>query len=203
MGKARWMDKTPYYVLHIPTILEMFPQAQVVHIIRDGRDAVLSMLGRKHDMRVYNVYHGAKLWQQYVETGHEYGKSLGNGNYLEIKYEELLENPRTVVHTLCDFLGEEFAESVIHFQKTQDPNCKTPLLRKEIQKDNREKWRMNMSKWQIRVFESAAGETLQQFGYPLLTSNKPLPLMLRAAYRVHNKIHTRLRQIRTSVAIQK
>ena len=37
-GKQRWGDKTPYYSLHVPLIMEMFPDAQILHIIRDGRD---------------------------------------------------------------------------------------------------------------------------------------------------------------------
>ena len=35
--KPRWGDKTPHYVRHIPTLVNIFPNAQVLHIIRDPR----------------------------------------------------------------------------------------------------------------------------------------------------------------------
>ncbi len=61
-GKLRWGDKTPYYVLHIPKLLEWWPDAQIIHIVRDGRDVALSLFARRHDFAAYNTYHAAKVW---------------------------------------------------------------------------------------------------------------------------------------------
>src|SRR5438094_522137 len=41
--KTRWGDKTPRYVEHIPLLASLFPSARFLHIIRDGRDVVLSL----------------------------------------------------------------------------------------------------------------------------------------------------------------
>src|SRR5215475_1669200 len=41
--KPRWGDKRPAYLLNLDVLLRMFPDAQVIHIIRDGRDCVASM----------------------------------------------------------------------------------------------------------------------------------------------------------------
>ncbi|MEE9119348.1 MAG: sulfotransferase, partial [Calditrichia bacterium] len=68
-GKMRWLDKSPYYILHLRTILEIFPDAKIIHIIRDGRDCALSMLVRKYDLKIFNTYTAAKIWQQYVDIG--------------------------------------------------------------------------------------------------------------------------------------
>ena len=194
-GKARWGDKTPYYVLHIPKLLEWFPNGQIIHLIRDGRDVALSLFARRHDFGVYNTYFAAKYWQQYVEAGHAYGAGLPDSTYLEIRYEDILRDQRAVMLEICDFLGEEFSESLLNFKKAGQAG-KTPLVQQPVQSTNSEKWRKNLSKWQIRVFESAAGDTLSRFGYPLLTGARPLPLVLRAAYRAHNKVAQRLRRFR-------
>lgn len=42
-GMARWADNTPFHLLYIAKIKETIPNAQFVHIIRDGRDVAMSM----------------------------------------------------------------------------------------------------------------------------------------------------------------
>lgn len=185
-GKARWGDKTPYYVLHIPKLLEWFPGAQIIHLIRDGRDVALSLFGRKHDFGVYNIYIAAKYWQQYVETGHKYGSHLSSATYLEIHYEDILLKQKDTMQNICQFLGEEFSVELLNFKKARGAG-KTPLLQMPVQSGNAEKWRKYLSKWQIRIFENAAGNTLEQFGYPLMNNPSSLPLLVRAGYRAHNQ----------------
>src|SRR4051812_12229565 len=42
-GKPRWGDKRPAYLRSLPALLRMFPDAQIVNIMRDGRDCVASL----------------------------------------------------------------------------------------------------------------------------------------------------------------
>lgn len=186
-GKVRWGDKTPYYVLHIPTLLEWFPDAQIVHLIRDGRDVALSLFGRQHDFGVYNVYHAAKYWQHYVERGHELGSTLDPHQYYELRYEDLLAEPENSMQKLCAFLGEEYSSTLFDVRPVENPG-KTPLVHQPIKAENAGKWRQKMSTWQIRIFESVASDTLRRFGYELITSGHPLSLPMRAAYRLHNRV---------------
>ena len=39
----RWGDKGPAYVSHIPALNKIFPDAQFIHMIRDGRDSTVSL----------------------------------------------------------------------------------------------------------------------------------------------------------------
>lgn len=184
-GKKRWGDKTPYYVLHMTRLKECFPGAQFVHLIRDGRDVALSLFGRRHDFRVYNTYHAAKYWEQYVVTGREQGRQLGPAHYFELRYEDLIVNQRDVLQKLYAFLGEAFDEELLNYQRAGQAG-KTPLVSQPLQPDNAEKWRKAMSAHQIRCFEAAAGQALRDFGYALTTDGQRLPLPQRAAFRLHN-----------------
>lgn len=192
-GKVRWGDKTPYYVLHMELLLEMFPEAQFVHLIRDGRDCALSTLIRRDDFHIYNFYEAARYWQHYVEVGQRVGATLPPGHYHEVRYEDLLEDPPAALRRLCDFLGEEYTDQLVNFRKAREAG-KTPLVAKPIQKDNKEKWRTQMSPRQLALFEGAAGETLGRNRYPLATAAKPLPLVVRAACRAHNRLLRRWRR---------
>ena len=64
-----WGDKTLYYVMHIPEPLEWLPDAQLVHLIRDGCYVVLSRFGRSTTSTSTTPI-AAEYWESYVERGH-------------------------------------------------------------------------------------------------------------------------------------
>ncbi len=184
-NKPRWGEKTPYYVLHMPLLLEMFPGAQFIHVIRDGRDVLLSLFGRRDDFGVYNSYYGARYWEQYVATGQHLGRQLPPDRYLEIRYEDLLAFPERTVRHICRFLDEPFDPAVIHFRKAGEAG-KTPLVQRDLQPQNVAKWRRRLTPLQRWLFEGAAGTLLYTNGYPLATRARPLPLPVRILGRLHN-----------------
>jgi len=190
-GKLRWGDKTPYYVMHIPKLLEWFPGAQIIHLIRDGRDVALSLFGRRHDFSVYNSAFAAEYWESYVERGQEYGASLSSEQYYEIRYEDLLSDPNSSMKKLCDFLGEPYSETIF---KTSNEEVlgvnQTPLVHQQLKPDNAGKWRAQMAPRQIQYFERVAGQTLKKNGYELLTSGKPVSIFHKIGYRLHNRLFT-------------
>lgn len=179
-GKVRWGDKTPYYVMHIPKLMKWWPNAQIIHLIRDGRDVALSLFGRIHDFGVYNTYSAAKYWQQYVERGHELGSALPPGQYFEIHYEDLLANPEETMQKLCDFLTEEYSSNLFNIESVENAG-KTPLVYQPIKSENAGKWRTKMTSRQIRLFKSAAGGTLLHFNYELTTFRSP-PTLFPASH---------------------
>jgi len=188
-GKSRWGDKTPYYVMHIPKLIEWFPNAQIVHLIRDGRDVALSLFGRRHDFSVYNTYFAAEYWESYVEKGRTLGSQFPPHQYMEMRYEDLLAHPEDSMQRLCSFLGEPYSAELFAVTSVDDPG-KTPLVHEPIKADNAGKWRSKMTPAQIRAFESVAGKTLREFGYDLVTPGTPPALVVKAAYRLHNKVLT-------------
>lgn len=193
-GKTRWGDKTPYYVLHMKTILKMFPGAQFIHLIRDGRDCAISILKRKHDFGVYNTFFAAKYWEVYVELGRETGKHLGDNIYHEIRYEDLLDNPTGIMKEVCSFLNEPYNDSLVNYHKSGEAG-KTPLLQKPITKSNQGKWQTSMPKKQIAIFEGAVGKTLFSCGYPLISNNNSVPIPEKVFWRLHNKTLLRTYQV--------
>lgn len=192
-GKTRWLDKTPYYILNIPLLAAIYPDAQFVHIIRDGRDAVLSMLERNVDIRVFSFYQGARLWKRYVDAGRMMGAVLPAERYLEFRFEDMLNDQEGTLRRICAFLGVEFSEKVIDFQKSRDPLNKTPLLREGIKRDNLEKWRGQMTPRQIRTFESIAGSTLAACGYPVTAPYGKPGFTSRAFWYIHNWFMQRMK----------
>ena len=192
LGKTRWGDKTPYYALHLDKLITWWPDAKFIHLVRDGRDVALSLFGRKHDFSAYNMYYAAQYWQKYVDVCREQGGHLAAGQYLEIRYEDILNDKDAAMRMICGFIGEQYPEAA---QQSGPAQSEAARNLKSVKKDNQGKWRHALNAWQIRVFESEAGSSLQQSGYPLLTSARRLPLPIRALYRLHNALSIKLYQL--------
>jgi hypothetical protein len=175
--------------MHIDKIIEWFPDAQVVHLIRDGRDVALSLFGRRHDFMVYNIYYAAEYWESFVEKGRMLGRHLLPNQYLELRYEDILASPGEMLRKLCDFLEIEFTEALFDLQPSENKG-KTPLIHQPLKAENAGKWRTRMTQGQIRAFESVAGNTLVECGYERSTNSAAPSIPLKAAYRVHNRLLT-------------
>jgi hypothetical protein len=167
-GKRRWGEKTPHHTLWWREILEGFPDLQVLHIVRDGRDVALSFseapFGPKH------VYQAARHWARYVDAAEEARAALGAGGFLQVRYEDLLTSPEAELRRICGFLGEPYDPAMLAFYR-QDIAYPTDArneggLRQPVRAENREKWRSGMSGRQLRIFEALAGAHLERYGYP-------------------------------------
>ncbi len=156
-GKPRWGDKTPYYVCIFPKLLEWWPDAQIIHIVRDGRDVALSMFARRHDFRAYNTYHAAKQWEQYVETGHALGQARSQSAISGTALRGHDQRPDSrLAGYLCIPRGGLFGR-LAGLQKIWRGWQRRLCSRNPFRKSNQDKWKHGMTPWQIRVFESAAG----------------------------------------------
>ena len=122
-NKSRWGDKTPGYVLHIPFLKKMYPKAKVIHIIRDGRDVVPSLLRYwSVGPQTNSFIETAIYWKKQVKAGMISGPRVFGNNYLEIKYENLIEQPKKVIKQVCEFIDEKFELTML------EPNSLTSKL---------------------------------------------------------------------------
>jgi hypothetical protein len=106
-GATRWGDKSPFYVEHVALLASAFPDAKVVHIIRDGRDVVTSSLRAYRGRRYFytDAYYHARAWVDRVAAARQAGRALPAGRYHELRYEELTADPEGQLRHLCDFRG--------------------------------------------------------------------------------------------------
>ena len=183
-GKRLVGDKTPRYVRSIPTLHDLWPETKFVHLIRDGRDVFLSMInwkkadssaGQFSAWKEDRVSTGALWWELNVRLGRQDGGSLAPELYHEVHYEELVSEPEETCANLCDFLGLSYDDAMLRFHEGHeiaDPDLDakkgwrplTPGLRK---------WSEQMSTEDLRRFEAAAGDLLDELGYPRAVPDPP------------------------------
>ncbi|CAN5292999.1 sulfotransferase [soil metagenome] len=184
-GKRRWGEKTPAHLFCADRILEDFPHAQFVHILRDGRDVAVSWkkvaFGPKH------VYAAARRWVEVLEATAALQERLGPAQFFELRYEDLLRDPEQTVGAVCDFLGEEYTPDMLAFYRSRhgyptdarnDANLARPIMA-----GNAEKWRQTLSSRELEIFEAVAGEELKLHGYELACEHPRVSAAQRRFYR--------------------
>ena len=169
-GKPLYGDKTPGYARELPVLAELFPEARFVHLVRDGRDVVLSL--REMDWAQHRgpLDTLARFWRTNVELASAAGAELGPHRYHEVRYEQLIDDPEDVLRGLCRFLGLRFEGTMLSYYEQPDGTGGIPDRQHHAHallpptKGLRD-WRTQMSPEEVAQFEGIAGETLEQAGY--------------------------------------
>jgi Sulfotransferase family len=158
-GKERLAERTPLHALHTGLIWDIYPDSRIVHIIRDGRDVVRSLL--THNWGPQNVAKGAEEWRTAIEAARQ---GAGNSErYLEVRYEDLLADPETRISGLYRWLGLSVDDAILEralaeasVERNLDPK-RTPA--------GSGKWRAALTPEDLAVFEEVAGDLLYELGY--------------------------------------
>jgi hypothetical protein len=174
-GKFHWGDKHPHYAANVKILEEiryLFPGTRFIHITRDGRDVVTSLLRRGW----VDLEEAHNVWLTHVRIGREFGASLPPDQYFELRYEDLVEDGVGKASEVFDFLGIELDAAVVAYCERQLAE-RTPLSEptRETGAIGRlgSDWSTQLTEEQQRESLALLGETLAELGY-LLPSEAPL-----------------------------
>ena len=154
-----WGDKTPSYTRHVAQIAHAFPEARVVHIVRDVRDYCLSV----NKAWGKNRFRAAQRWSDDVRRARTDGAALGP-RYLEVRYEDLIADPGPAMERVCRFAGIEFDPSMLSLSKPSEVAGDAGGMR-AVKRDNAGKFRTRMDASTLRRIEAIAGDVLRDAGY--------------------------------------
>jgi hypothetical protein len=187
-GVERWADCTPDHLHYIREIKRQIPNALVVHIIRDGRDVALSYArqGWSHPLpwdRTQRLGVAALYWSWVVDQGRKNGRDLGE-DYLEVRYEDLVGNPREVLNQLSGFIDQDLDYE--HIQKVGIGSVSAPNTSFGQDAGGNfnpvGRWKTKLQAPQVAMLESLMGDRLQELGYAL---SQNLNISARARYMRH------------------
>lgn len=169
-GADRAGDKDPMIVEYIPHLKQCFPEAYLVHIIRDPRDVALSRIrsdwGKGRPLLAHLCEHRT-LFDKVRKEGPEcFGE-----RYIELHYEELLQDPEGTLRKLCEKLPIDYDPSMLEYEKAAKDlvqedegawkqNVLGPLLEKNLGK-----WKREMAPAQLRTVETVLARTIRKAGY--------------------------------------
>jgi len=175
-GHLRGVEQTPETSFVVAAALSAYPAAQAVHIVRDGRDVVCSLLERgwlgaeRIDRDEAGLELGAHprfwvepervdefgaagearraawAWRRYVTAA----RTVPERTH-ELRYEDLVSDPTMVATTLAEYLDLQPEPLAASLSQAFDSSVG--------------RWRRDLSPDQLRDIEEEAGELLRELSY--------------------------------------
>jgi SAM-dependent methyltransferase len=110
--KTRWVDGTPEYSLGIVALRKLFPDARFIHLVRDARPVVKSLVNFVRDdgaVFAANEQEAYEYWLRTVRACYEAELAYGNKVIIRVRYRDLIGTPEPVLRRCLEFLGEPFS----------------------------------------------------------------------------------------------
>jgi hypothetical protein len=163
------VERTPLHVFDLDLIGTVYPDARVVHIIRDGRDVARSVLSM--DWGPQTVADAAREWRAGITAARAAAPELAS--YTEVRYEEVLFDPATAIVALFDALGLSAPDSVVAdaLQEWSRPFNTDP----GDPRIGHGKWAGRWAPEEERCFDDIAGDLLSELGYGIAPQPAPVP----------------------------
>lgn len=184
-GKCRWGDKTPIYGAFMAAIESLLPEAHFIHIVRDPRDVVLSHKGRKRWSSGRDIAWVANFWKDLV--GEIRAQSNSVQHFMEIRYEDLLRETRSVLSRVCQFVAltpsptmetyyDRAPDRIAELRDSCDFRGQIQITREQkidnyrratqaIDRSRIGLWKRELDRDEIDTIETITGQVLPAFGY--------------------------------------
>jgi Sulfotransferase family len=154
---------------HFNRIPYVFPDARYIHLLRDPRDVARSCIGMGW---VGNVYYGVDFWQEAENSWDQLKSSLRDDQYMEIKYEDLLQDVKSGLVRICEFVGLEYSDQMMNYSSH---TTYAPPDNKLIYQ-----WKNKYSKRELQLVEHKVGKMLVARKYELSGYSPDSPRLFEA-----------------------
>jgi hypothetical protein len=189
LGKRRWGDKTPGYLIHMRLIQDALPEARFIHMIRDGRDAGLSQNARRarRGGRTMPARELAPRWRKRILDARAAAAELSG--YLEIRFEDLVADPEPALRRACALIELDYDPAMLDYHERAEERLEeaaaVPASRGRPEREAGERvaahamtrrppsqervavWKREMSEAENTEFEDMAGDLLAELGYEI------------------------------------
>jgi hypothetical protein len=169
------VDKNPVYSIFADKMLEIFPSATFIHIVREPKDTIYAHISRFHKK---NTFFLAWYWKDFNRSIEQVKGKLPD-RFFTILYEEFVKNAELTLKDLCRFLEVPFDARIM---QSRFPDM-LPLYKKNktferikivhegllspINDSNIGKWRKDMKERDLAITEIISGDyALRTYKYP-------------------------------------
>ncbi|XP_055587575.1 protein-tyrosine sulfotransferase [Uranotaenia lowii] len=116
----RLCNKDPLTLKMGSYVIELFPQAKFLFMVRDGRATVHSIISRKVTITGFDLSSYRQCmtkWNQAIQTMHEQCKEIGKDRCMIVYYEQLVLHPEEWMRKILNYLDIPWNDSVLHHEE--------------------------------------------------------------------------------------
>ncbi|HVU73320.1 MAG TPA: sulfotransferase [Mycobacteriales bacterium] len=154
---SRLVERTPMHVRHLRLIADVYPDAKVVHLIRDGRDVALSLAAQSWGPS--SVAAAAQEWVDAVSSA----RGARIAAYREVRHEALSADPAQVMADLFGWLGLDVDDALRAAVAARAPRAVNVTAGNPS--TDIDKWRTSASADDLAAIEAVAGSLLRELRY--------------------------------------
>lgn len=169
VGRERWGDKSLHTEHYADRLFDEFPDARVIHIVRDPRDRYASVR-KRYGRNLSRVGAATGRWLLSTRAGMR-NVARYPGRYEMIRYEDLAREPEKVLRRVCDLVDEPFVPSMLSMNgapEHRDQGGNSSFGDVEPQKISTRaigRFRDVLSPYETTFIERIAGRELLILGY--------------------------------------
>jgi len=148
--------------------LRVFPQPRIVKLQRDPRDVARSSVQIGFSG---TTYHGVSQWIETEQAWDRAKATLAPDRYIELRFEDLVADPESVLARVCAFMGVPYDPAMLHYaeQSTYErPDASIAL-----------KWKTRMPPREAALITSRAPALIASRGYDVPADVKPASALER------------------------
>jgi len=210
------VDKNPFYTFHTDKILDIFPTAKFITVVRDYRAFVLSnRQSQKPFITVKSVAYYAYAWKfhadKLIDIKTKYPEKL-----IVIKYEDLVINKEVEIGKIFDHIHLPYNESVFDFHKSLHEKLsgikltskiheraikKITDLSKPINADRVNSWQKNLTTFQQKNIEFICASQGTMLGYKTIQQLSKLEKILFSIISFPGKLRVSIFYLLNSVKV--
>lgn len=143
--KPMFIEKLPLNFLYVGLIAKAWPNARIIHMVRNPMDACFSMYKQVFTWAYKYSYSTEHLGQYYVAYHklREHWNTVLGERVIEVNYEDLIHDQENQTRQLLDRLELDFEEGCLHFEKNQAPSttASSVQVRAKVHSGSIGKWR--------------------------------------------------------------
>lgn len=176
-GKPIMGEKTPAHFRYVETLLGWFPQARIIHMMRDPRGIFVSEWRRRQKeaqsfpyrqlkripilMKLVILLQTTITWREGAQRCQENQRKYPLNYYVQ-RFEDLVSDPETQVRDLCGFIGVPFQPIMLE-QTVVSQGFQEKQTGFDAGAANR--WKKHITPWIESWFRFWLGEAMEKFGY--------------------------------------
>lgn len=187
-------DKDPRAIEVLPSLKKSFPNSYIVHVIRDPRDTIVSRFKAEWSSGRLFIHH-LFVYNAQIRMGINWGKEKFGAKYVQVKYEDILGNPKKTLNKICESFEINFHENMLEFGKSANEiiSVDERSWKKEVfgplLKNNKNKWHGVLKNWQVALTESVCRDLMVKFGYTFSGRRSFVSDILSLPFRIGGKAY--------------